>query len=806
MKQFLSKCAIVFAFFAIGKNVHAQTVFSAYAPEIGATTCPASNINFLAGDYAELPSGISFSGYTRNVVSCTAASTHYRSSSFTNTTKIDAISNNRYVTWSFSSDASVFFTLNEFALRHERSAAGADNGALYFSINGSPFEQVGSDFVINESNSRTVLEFATPVSVPVNSTIEFRWYCWRTNTTGSGNVRFKGGVDYATGSGISGTFTSTLPSITVNPQVLNSFNQVLGNPSLQQSFVVSGVNLTEDISINPPLGYEVSLTSGLDFVGGLFLSPVNEILANTTIYIRLNAAFEGVYNGNVEVGSLETGIVNVVVNGITSLLPPPEITASPSALSNFFQFLGTPSNEQELLVSGQYLTDNIIISAPLGFEITTTSGSGYSSSVELVQMGGSLAPTPVYVRLNHTVIGTIVDFISISTVGADPIEVPVSGSVEQPIPPVLGVSPVGFDPFLQNLGFPSAAQVLTVGGENLIGNITIQCTGNFFMSTSISGPFSQSIVLEPFGDYVDPTQIYVHLNASSVGEYSGTITITTPNVTPFELTLLGNTVAPAGALVYYWHFNTLETPEDVTSINADYSLISGITGKFDYTNPIEGQRDMDAFDTGSLLNAQMGEGSGKAVRVRNPSTDRTLDFFVPTNLASGITFTYTVQRSNQGMLENVFSYSIDGENFITDGLSNNVIEVTTAYVVYSIDFTNIPAVNNNPNFRVRLSFNGNTATATGNNRLDNITLQAQTYLGVNESIAPLVVLYPNPAEAFIRIVSIEEVKQVTILDLNGRVVMVTNSTDLEIQNLQAGMYIMFIETTNGAVQRPFVKK
>lgn len=805
MEKFLSKCALALVTFVFVFTTKAQTSFSAYAPEIGATTCPASNINFLAGDYANLPSGITFTGYTRNVVTCTAASTHYRSSAFTNTTKADALNDNRYVTWSFSTDATVFFTLDEFALRHERSAQGADNGALYYSINGAPFEQVGADFGIVEANTRTVLEFASPVSIPVNSTIEFRWYCWRINTSGSGNVRIKGALDYATGTGISGTFTSTLPSISVNPQTLNPFNQVLGNPSAEQSFVVSGVNLTQDISINPPPGYEVSLSSGMDYVGGLFLSPDNAVVPNTTIYIRLNAAFEGVYNGNVEVGSLETGITNVVVNGNSSLLPPPEISVNPSSLSNFFQFLGTPSEEQTLLVSGQYLTDNVTITAPLGFEISTTSGSGFVSALELTQTGGELEPTTVFVRLNHTIVGTIVDVIVFSTIDTDPVDVTVSGSVEEPIPPNLGVSPTELNPFLQNLGFPSATQILTVGGENLNGNITVTCTGNFFISTSVGGPFSQSVILEPFGNYVDPTQIFVHLNATSVGQYGGMITVTTLNVEPVEIDLTGTAIAPSGTLLYYWHFNTLETPEDVTSIDADYSLVPGVTGYFEYTNPIEGERDMDAFDTGSILNAQMGEGSGKAVRVRNPSTERTLDFFVPTNLASGITFTYVVQRSNSGMLENIFSYSIDGENFITDGLTENIIEVSTAYAVYSVDFTNITAANDNPNFRVRISFNGNTSN-TGNNRIDNITLFADTYLSTESFNAPVVVVYPNPAEDLIQIVSSEEVKQITVLDLNGRVIMMSNNTSLDIHDLQAGMYIMFIETTNGALQRPFVKK
>jgi hypothetical protein len=805
MKQFFSQCALVLAIVGFGFNTNAQTSFTAFVPEIGTTTCPASNVNFLAGVYSNLPSGVTFSGFTRNVVTCTAAGSHYRTSAFTSTTKANAISENRYVTWSFAVDATVNLTLNEVAILHERSAAGADNGALYYSVDGNPFEQVGVDFAIAEVNARMVFSFGSPLSIPAGSTITFRWYCWRVATTGSGNVRFRGGANYETGSGISGTFASTLPGITVNPTTLLAFNQFLGNPSAEQSFTVSGINLTENILITVPTGYEISLLSGSGFTSQIDLLPVNGTISNTTIYVRLNTSTEGQYLGDIEIGSAEVDNVLINLSGTAAVQPNPSVIVSPESLSNFLQFIGSPSDEQELIVSGSDLLSSILVEAPAGFEISLTSGSGFVSSIQLTPSNGEVAATTIYVRLNSSVVGAVFDVITVNTSGLSTLEVPISGSVEQPIAPMLGVSPEQLNPFLQNLGYPSATQILIVGGENLNGDISVVSTGNYFMSTSSSGPFSQSILLEPFGNYVEPTLIYVHLNASSAGPHNGTITITTADVTPVEIQLTGTAVEPSGSLLYYWHFNTLDTPVGVTSINADYSLVAGVIGKFDYTNPIVGEQDMDAFDTGTLLNAQMGEGSGKSVRVRNPSTNRTLDFYVPTNLASGITFTYAVQRSAQGMSENVFSYSIDGTNFITDGLVQNVVTVTTSFVVYSIDFTGIEAVNDNPNFRVRIAFNGNTTT-TGNNRMDNITLMAQSYLGTEGFAGFAPEIYPNPANDVIQVLSSEEVIQITVIDLHGRVILTAGNSDLDVAHLQSGMYIMLIETASGIVQKSFVKR
>jgi hypothetical protein len=42
-----------------------------------------------------------------------------------------------------------------------------------------------------------------------------------------------------------------------------------------------------------------------------------------------------------------------------------------------------------------------------------------------------------------------------------------------------------------------------------------------------------------------------------------------------------------------------------------------------------------------------------------------------------------------------------------------------------LDFSSIPAVNNNANFKVKINFEGPTASgATGNNRFDNVAVDA----------------------------------------------------------------------------------
>ncbi|MCD4732058.1 MAG: lamin tail domain-containing protein [Bacteroidales bacterium] len=112
----------------------------------------------------------------------------------------------------------------------------------------------------------------------------------------------------------------------------------------------------------------------------------------------------------------------------------PIITLSPSTLSGFMYELGNgPSAEQSFTVSGTNLTDNIVLTSPASYEMSETSGSGYTSPITLVQSGGNLSETTIYVRLiAGLAAGDYNEDIAITTTGASPSTVSCSGTVEAP--------------------------------------------------------------------------------------------------------------------------------------------------------------------------------------------------------------------------------------------------------------------------------------------------------------------------------------------------------------------------------------
>ncbi len=93
-----------------------------------------------------------------------------------------------------------------------------------------------------------------------------------------------------------------VPEIVVG-STMSSYSQTLGSPSAEQSFTVSGSNLTNNITIAAPTNYEVSLTSGSGFASSVQVNQTGGTVPNATIYVRLNAAAVGSHSGDITLSS-----------------------------------------------------------------------------------------------------------------------------------------------------------------------------------------------------------------------------------------------------------------------------------------------------------------------------------------------------------------------------------------------------------------------------------------------------------------------------------------------------------------------
>ncbi len=193
-------------------------------------------------------------------------------------------------------------------------------------------------------------------------------------------------------------------------------------------------------------------------------------------------------------------------------------------------------------------------------------------------------------------------------------------------------------------------------------------------------------------------------------------------------------------LLNYWNFNngatvaTVTTP--TTSGVAGASLAADAGGTSFIESPATGQN----FDIQNL-NTRNSDVAGTHLRFNNP-IGGTLEFSLPTTGFQDIIIKFATRRSGSGAGSQIWSYSIDGTNFMAF-VTNSITEVPT---LSTLNFTSILGANDNPNFKLRVSFAQGGGGTAGNNRFDNFTTEGNSIGGVDIT-APNVVLVPTNGAA-----------------------------------------------------------
>jgi hypothetical protein len=373
---------------------------------------------------------------------------------------------------------------------------------------------------------------------------------------------------------INGSNDWSQPSMTVTPTSLTGFTAEPNTPSPEQSFMVSGQDLSANISLNAPTNFEISTTSGSAFGSSLTLTPSGGTVASTTIYVRLRSGLsEGSYNGEeITISTLSLSDQIVTLSGIVQI-PSPSMAVSATSLSGFIAQPDLPSLEQSFTVSGQDLTSNISLSAPTDYEISTTSGSGFSSSLTLTPSGGTVSSTSIYVRLRSGLSAGSYngEAITISTTGISDQTVTLSGDVIESPNPSMIVSTTSLSGFSYMSGNgPSSEYTFTVSGLALTSNIILSAPTDYEISTTSGSGFSSSLTLTPSAGTVSSTTIYVRLKSGlSVGTYDGEdIIISTTGTNDLTVTFSGDVI---------------EIPSP--SITVSTTTLTGFTAETDTPSP-----------------------------------------------------------------------------------------------------------------------------------------------------------------------------------------------------------------------------
>ena len=190
--------------------------------------------------------------------------------------------------------------------------------------------------------------------------------------------------------------------------------------------------------------------------------------------------------------------------------------------------------------------------------------------------------------------------------------------------------------------------------------------------------------------------------------------VVTPPVDSTTIPPIDSTTIPADTslhLLDYWNFNSSDTNQMlIPSPILGSASITYVAAYYDAVSP------------GSTINLRISDSAGTGLRMRNPFTSVT--FNMPTTGYKKPAFTFSAERSNSGPMSDNVYYTVDGTNFINDSISTASFSLDTTWALYKVDFSAISRVSNNPAFAVKFISQDNNTGTSGNDRYDNVTLEA----------------------------------------------------------------------------------
>ncbi len=262
------------------------------------------------------------------------------------------------------------------------------------------------------------------------------------NTTGGNTTNNNGSVAYSVGqtfytfgSGIGGTLTEGV--LVVNRSSVADLSSLsITNQSIAPAFDPNITNYTATVSTNtasitllPTLADSLA-TIEISVNGSAF-----SVIANHTVSPDL-ALNPGVNNIEIRVTAEDIETVKTYSIAVTKLIPTITITGSIAALTAVY---GNNATSATINVSGTNLSAPVTITAPTGFELSTTANfSSNVASAIVVGTSGSFANIPVYIRLiNSNNIGAYTGNLLLASAGANTVSIPAITGTITPAPLVI---------------------------------------------------------------------------------------------------------------------------------------------------------------------------------------------------------------------------------------------------------------------------------------------------------------------------------------------------------------------------------
>ncbi len=208
----------------------------------------------------------------------------------------------------------------------------------------------------------------------------------------------------------------------------------------------------------------------------------------------------------------------------------------------------------------------------------------------------------------------------------------------------------------------------------------------------------------------------------------------------------------------------------------------------------------------------------KGLQIREPlqngSNTNTMVYSFSTGGYKDILFTFAAINELTNATGILVDYATNAgtPSWQTAGLASSTLALTNGYQSFTVDFTNIPSANNNPDFKVRLRFAGANLTVDAGNRVtfNNVT--------VNGTLLPLAVasndytkfsVFPNPVnqELYVSGASPAELVRYQIFAVDGKLMQKGEVTNGQIfcEQLTSGLYFLQLESKGKTETKKIIK-
>ncbi|WP_229201883.1 endonuclease/exonuclease/phosphatase family protein [Arsenicibacter rosenii] len=255
------------------------------------------------------------------------------------------------------------------------------------------------------SNNTIGVDFGTALD-NVNTPVWVRIVAL-SSSSGSGNRPTTGIDDFSL------TYSPVQPVLTVTPASLtgaNGLEYFAGSGPASRTVTVSGKFLTPDagnitVTTSDATNFAVS-TDGTAFGATASLPYTGSALAATNLIVRLNnsIAIGDTYATTLTISGGGTTPVMIPVSGTVLAAGTKVLRVQPVTLNSFTTTQGTLSDEQTYTLTATNLTEDIVIVAPAGVEVSEVSGIDFASSLTLP---ASTTLATIYVHLTGETVGSV---------------------------------------------------------------------------------------------------------------------------------------------------------------------------------------------------------------------------------------------------------------------------------------------------------------------------------------------------------------------------------------------------------------